>query len=93
MYTTNDFKQVDNNLVNLTQDDVDFLNANTLDPAVLIAESMRANRNALLAETDWWAVADHTMTAEQTAYRQALRDITTHENWPNLADSDWPTKP
>ena len=93
MFTTNDFKQVDNNLVNLTQDDVDFLNASTSEPAVLIAESMRANRNALLAETDWWAVADHTMTAEQTAYRQALRDITTHTNWPNLADSDWPTKP
>lgn len=50
-------------------------------------------RNSLLTETDWWAVADRTMTAEQTAYRQALRDITTHANWPNLADSDWPTKP
>jgi hypothetical protein len=28
-----------------------------------------------------------------TTYRQALRDITTHADWPNLADSDWPTKP
>lgn len=50
-------------------------------------------RETLLAETDWWAMSDRTMTAEQTAYRQALRDITTHANWPNLADSDWPTKP
>ena len=50
-------------------------------------------RNSLLTETDWWAVSDRTMTSEQTAYRQALRDITTHANWPNLADSDWPTKP
>jgi len=33
------------------------------------------------------------MTAEQTAYRQALRDITTHANWPDLGEADWPTKP
>jgi len=25
--------------------------------------------------------------------RQALRDITTHANWPNLSEADWPTKP
>lgn len=53
----------------------------------------RKTRNALLSETDWWAVSDRTMTDDQTAYRQALRDITTHANWPLLADSDWPTKP
>ena len=53
----------------------------------------RNRRNDLLAETDWWASSDHTMTSEQTAYRKALRNITTHANWPNLADSDWPTKP
>jgi hypothetical protein len=50
-------------------------------------------RETLLKETDWWAMSDRTMTSEQAAYRQALRDITTHANWPNLADSDWPTKP
>ena len=26
-------------------------------------------------------------------YVQGLRDITKHENWPNLEDSDWPTPP
>ena len=30
----------------------------------------------ILAETDWWASSDLTMTTEQTTYRQALRDIT-----------------
>ncbi len=55
--------------------------------------NVREIRNGLLSKTDWWAVADRTMTAEQTAYRQDLRDITTHANWPNLVDSDWPTKP
>jgi hypothetical protein len=57
------------------------------------AESNRNRRNTLIAETDWWASSDLTMTAEQTAYRQALRDITTHANWPHLGEDDWPTKP
>ena len=57
------------------------------------ANEARNLRETLLKETDWWAMSDRTMTAEQTAYRQALRDITTHANWPNLADSNWPTKP
>ena len=53
----------------------------------------RGERNRLLAETDWWGASDNTMTAAQTTYRQALRDITDHANWPNLTASDWPTKP
>lgn len=57
------------------------------------AESNRGKRDRRLAETDWWASSDLTMTAEQTAYRQALRDITTHANWPHLEEADWPTKP
>ena len=39
-------------------------------------ENLRFERNNLLAETDWWGVSDNTMTAEQTQYRQDLRDIT-----------------
>jgi len=57
------------------------------------AKGNRKERDTLIAETDWWASSDLTMTAEQTAYRQALRDITTHANWPHLEESDWPTKP
>jgi len=53
----------------------------------------RSRRDMLLHATDWWAGSDHTMTQAQTDYRQALRDITNHANWPNLSDSDWPTKP
>ena len=33
------------------------------------------------------------MTSAQTSYRQALRDITAHSNWPYLQEADWPTKP
>ena len=54
-------------------------------------KDLRAERDRRLAETDWWAVADRTMTAEQTAYRQALRDITV--SYTSLDDVVWPTKP
>ena len=53
----------------------------------------RLVRDTLLMETDWWATSDRTMTAEQIAYRQALRDISIHANWPDLLDADWPIKP
>jgi hypothetical protein len=38
--------------------------------------NLRAKRNALLLETDFYALSDVTMSAEMTNYRQALRDIT-----------------
>lgn len=53
----------------------------------------RSLRDSYLLETDWWAVSDRTMTDDQTAYRQALRNITTHANWPHLVENDWPTRP
>ena len=52
---------------------------------------LRVERNRRLAETDWWAVSDRTMTSEQIDYRQALRDIT--ENYASLDEVIWPTKP
>ena len=52
---------------------------------------LRAERDRLIAETDWWAGSDHTMTAAQTTYRQALRDIT--DSATSLDDVTWPTKP
>jgi hypothetical protein len=54
---------------------------------------MRNSRDDKLAETDFYALSDVTMSAEMTTYRQALRDITTHANWPYLNDDDWPIKP
>ena len=53
--------------------------------------ALRAERNQRLANTDWWASSDLTMTEAQTAYRQALRDIT--ETYSSLDDVVWPTKP
>ena len=58
------------------------------------AASVRSRRDGLLAETDFYALSDVTMTDAMTTYRQALRDITAHSNFPhNLTDDDWPTKP
>lgn len=37
---------------------------------------LRIERNNLLAQTDYLALSDQTMTDEMTTYRQALRDIT-----------------
>ena len=66
---------------------VKLLDLNAREPLKLL----RAERDRLIAETDWWASSDLTMTAEQTAYRQALRDIT--EDYSSLDDVVWPTKP
>ena len=56
------------------------------------ANSNRNTRDTLIAETDFYALSDVTMSSDMTAYRQALRDITSHSNWPNLESDDWPTK-
>lgn len=56
-------------------------------------EQNRQTRNMLLAETDFYALSDVTMSSDMENYRQTLRDITSHNNWPNLTEEDWPTKP
>jgi hypothetical protein len=61
---------------------------------------LRKERDTLLSSTDWWAVADRTMTQAEKDYRQALRDITTVDlstvelgiNGELLFDN-WPTNP
>jgi len=51
----------------------------------------RAKRNNLLAATDTWGLADYPATAEQTAYRQALRDISNQDGFPT--NITWPQEP
>lgn len=58
------------------------------------AEENRSTRDSLLSDSDWTQVADAPVDATSWAtYRQALRDITAHTNWPDLSVSDWPVKP
>jgi len=59
----------------------------------LMSEENRDKRNQLLGETDYLALSDNTLSEEMATYRQALRDITAHADWPNLNDADWPVKP
>ena len=54
-------------------------------------KALRTGRNQLLAETDYLALSDQTMTAEMQAYRQALRDLPANTEDP--ANPVWPTKP
>ena len=61
--------------------------------AIVTAECNRVMRNNELGHTDWWGVSDRTMSDAEKKYRQDLRDLPTHSKWPNLEDSDWPTKP
>ena len=55
---------------------------------------LRQRRNQLLAETDFYALSDVTMSEEMTTYRQDLRDLpsglTTVEEVDNVT---WSTKP
>jgi len=57
------------------------------------AQNARVVRDIKLSQTDFYALSDVTMSAEMATYRQALRDITDHANFPYLADADWPTQP
>ena len=59
-------------------------------PAITWAD-IRSKRDGLLAATDWWAVSDRAMSASETAYRQALRDVP--QTFASPADVVWPTKP
>lgn len=52
---------------------------------------LRKQRDQKIAETDWWANSDLTMTQAQIDYRQALRDIT--NTYSSYLDVVWPTKP
>lgn len=57
------------------------------------SNAVRHKRDSLLQETDWMALSDNTLSSEWATYRQALRDITDHPDFPYLAEADWPVKP
>ena len=54
-------------------------------------ESLRARRNMLLAQTDYLALSDATLSEEMRTYRQALRDLPANTSDP--ANPTWPVKP
>ena len=62
-------------------------------PARALAD-LRSKRNRLLAETDYLALSDATLTSEMETYRQALRDLPAGKDTvAKCTNATWPTKP
>tara|TARA_R100000655_G_scaffold95161_1_gene136970 strand:- start:283 stop:573 length:291 start_codon:yes stop_codon:yes gene_type:complete len=92
------FKYVNNELIEITGTELTQLEAKekawndgAFDRSMA---DLRQKRNSLLQETDWWGASDNTMTAEQTKYRQDLRDITNGLTTVEEVEAvEFPTKP
>ena len=61
-------------------------NANTQNS--MMSTEKRNTRNSLLSDTDWTQMTDSPVTNEKKTewanYRQALRDLPTNSEWPNV---------
>ena len=70
-----------------------FIGDDTAKDARLLAdkwENVRRDRNSKLAETDYLALSDQTLSDDWEKYRQELRDVPTQSDPDNIT---WPTKP
>ena len=65
------------------------------DGAVARAQAdLRAKRNRLLAETDFYALSDVTLSDDMKTYRQNLRDFPEGKDTVDKCNNaTWPTKP
>lgn len=81
----------------LKEGDLEYTNVeiSTEQEAQWEAERLRSERDVLLKDSDWTQNPDvpEATRNKWQSYRQALRDLPTHSNWPNLQDADWPTQP
>ena len=58
---------------------------------VALAASVREERNAALAATDYVSLSDYPVKAGELEYRQALRDVPQQAGFPKT--HTWPNKP
>lgn len=67
------------------------------DAEELKAIRVRRRRDGLLRDSDWVSTRafdlGEPIPAEWAEYRAALRNIASHENFPDLSPEDWPTMP
>jgi len=65
------------------------------DGAVARAQAdLRSKRNRLLAETDFYALSDVTLSDNMKTYRKDLRDLPAgKDSVDKCNDATWPTKP
>jgi len=62
-------------------------------PARALAD-LRAKRNRLLAETDYLALSDNTLSDDMKTYRKDLRDLPAGKDTVEKCENaTWPTKP
>ena len=92
------YKQVNNELIEITGTELAELEAREqawIDGALdRELEALRSKRNKLLAETDYFALSDVTMSSAMTTYRQALRDLTSGlDTVEKVEAKEFPTKP
>lgn len=92
--STGKFKLLNGVEVEMTQAEVD---EQTKSDTQLFNEAMlslRTKRNRLLAETDYLALSDQTLSSDMTTYRQNLRNITNGvDTLEKVNNVTWPTKP
>jgi len=71
-----------------------FIGDDTAKDARLLADkwdNVRSERNSKLAETDYLALGDNTLSADMKTYRSKLRSVPQDNSDPD--DITWPTKP
>ena len=57
-------------------------------------QTLREKRNRLLAETDYLALSDNTLSSDMTTYRQELRDLPSGKDTvAKCRNAVFPTKP
>ena len=92
------FKLVNGIKVNLTSEEIAARDAEEkawadAAPARALAD-LRAKRNRLLAETDYLALSDNTLSDDMKTYRQNLRDLPDGKDTvAKCENATWPTKP
>ena len=97
-------KYIDGVLVDLTAEEITEFETKESEyntySAIRAIGNLRFERNIRLAETDFYALSDVTMSSDMTTYRQALRDLpsnyTTDDSKTlaeDLSNLNWPTKP
>lgn len=80
---------VNGNQISLDQSVIDAAAVEVADEQALVR--LRTKRNQLLAETDYLALSDVTLSADMRTYRQELRDLPANTSDPE--NPVWPTKP
>jgi len=80
-------------LKDLPKDEADKIKARQSVTAPKKLDALRIERNRLLAQTDFYALSDVTMTDNMKTYRQELRDITKKFQSMEQKNFKFPEKP